>query len=52
MTLATFGSGQVLWDIFWLFLFILWFWLLTMVSGGLFRRHDVSGFGKVLRGDR
>jgi len=26
----------------------LWFWLLITISGDLFRRHDVSGFGKVL----
>jgi len=30
------------------FMFILWFWLLVTVSSDLFRRHDVSGFGKVL----
>ncbi|WP_331601729.1 SHOCT domain-containing protein [Paraburkholderia sp.] len=29
-------------------MFILWFWLLITVSGDLFRRHDVSGWGKVL----
>ncbi len=29
-------------------MFILWFWLLIVVSGDLFRRHDVSGFAKVL----
>jgi hypothetical protein len=31
-----------------IFMFILWFWLLITVSGDLFRRHDISGFGKVL----
>ncbi|TDN63809.1 SHOCT domain-containing protein [Paraburkholderia sp. BL10I2N1] len=35
-------------DIFSVFMFILWFWLLITVSSDLFRRHDVSGFGKVL----
>lgn len=35
-------------DIFSVFMFILWFWLLITVSGDLFRRHDVSGFGKVI----
>jgi|SRR5271156_1246634 len=35
-------------DAFAVFMFILWFWLLITVSGDLFRRHDVSGFGKVL----
>jgi hypothetical protein len=35
-------------DIFAVFLFVLWFWLLMTVAGDLFRRDDVSGFGKVL----
>src|ERR1700730_9678300 len=35
-------------DAFAVFMFILWFWLLVTVSSDLFRRHDVSGFGKVL----
>ena len=35
-------------DAFAIFMFILWFWLLVTVIGDLFRRHDVSGFGKVL----
>jgi hypothetical protein len=35
-------------DAFAVFMFILWFWLLITISGDLFRRHDVSGFGKVL----
>jgi hypothetical protein len=34
-------------DVFSIFMFILWFWLLITVSGDLFRRHDVSGLGKV-----
>jgi hypothetical protein len=35
-------------DLFAVFIFILWFWLLIAVSSDLFRRHDLSGFGKVL----
>ena len=35
-------------DLFAVFMFILWFWLLIAVSSDLFRRHDLSGFGKVL----
>jgi Phospholipase_D-nuclease N-terminal/Short C-terminal domain len=35
-------------DVFAVFFFILWFWLLITVASDLFRRHDVSGFGKVL----
>jgi hypothetical protein len=34
-------------DVFAVFMFIIWFWLLITVTGDLFRRHDVSGFGKV-----
>ena len=35
-------------DVFSVFMFILWFWLLITVSSDLFRRHDVSGLRKVL----
>ena len=35
-------------DIFAIFMFILWFWLLITVTSDLFRRHDASGFVKVL----
>ena len=30
-----------------MFMFVLWFWLFIIVVSDLFRRHDVSGFGKV-----
>ena len=35
-------------DIFAVFMFILWFWLLIIVIGDLFRRHDVSGWVKAI----
>jgi hypothetical protein len=35
-------------DAFAIFMFVLWFWLLIVVSGDLFRRHDVPGLAKVL----
>ena len=39
-------------DIFWtmliFFCWIIWFWLLITVFTDLFRRHDTSGFAKVL----
>ncbi len=35
-------------DMFSVFMFVLWFWLLITVSSDLFRRHDTSGFAKVL----
>jgi Phospholipase_D-nuclease N-terminal len=34
-------------DAFAVFMFVLWFWLFIIVASDLFRRHDVSGFGKV-----
>jgi hypothetical protein len=35
-------------DAFAVFVFILWFWLFITVASDLFRRDDISGFGKVL----
>ena len=35
-------------DVFAIFMFVLWFWLLVTVMGDLFRRRDVSGATKVL----
>lgn len=35
-------------DVFSIFIFVLWFWLLITVFGDLFRRRDVSGIGKTL----
>lgn len=35
-------------DVFSVFIFVLWFWLLITVFGDLFRRRDVSGWGKAL----
>src|SRR5499425_3688201 len=35
-------------DAFAVFMFVLWFWLLVIVIGDLFRRHDVSGWGKAI----
>jgi Phospholipase_D-nuclease N-terminal len=28
------------------FAFVVWFWLLIVIYGDLFRRHDISGWGK------
>ena len=30
------------------FAFVVWFWLLVIIYGDLFRRHDISGLGKAL----
>ena len=35
-------------DAFAIFMFVLWFWLFVSVVTDLFRRHDVSGWAKVL----
>ena len=35
-------------DAFAVFVFILWFWLFITAASDLFRRQDISGFGKVL----
>ena len=35
-------------DAFAVFMFVLWIWLLISVFSDLFRRHDISGGGKVI----
>ena len=42
-----FTFANFLADVFAVFIFILWFWLFITVASDLFRRQDVSGFGKV-----
>jgi Phospholipase_D-nuclease N-terminal/Short C-terminal domain len=39
---------DVLWTMLVIFAWIIWFWLLITVFSDLFRRHDTSGFSKVL----
>jgi hypothetical protein len=43
-----FSFGNFLSDALAIFLFVIWFWLLITVATDLFRRHDISGGGKVL----
>jgi hypothetical protein len=43
---AAYTFGDVLWTMFIFFMWILFFWLLFTVFGDLFRRHDISGWGK------
>jgi cbb3-type cytochrome oxidase subunit 3 len=31
-----------------IFAFVVWFWLLVVIYGDLFRRHDISGWGKAV----
>jgi hypothetical protein len=35
-------------DMIAIFAFVVWFWLLVVIYGDLFRRHDISGWGKAL----
>ena len=44
--LAAYTFGQVMWTMFVFFAWVLFFWLLFVVFGDLFRRHDISGWGK------
>jgi hypothetical protein len=39
---------DVLWTMLVIFAWVIWFWLLITVFSDLFRRHDASGFTKVL----
>jgi ABC-type multidrug transport system fused ATPase/permease subunit len=48
LTAGAFTFGNFLLDVLSIFLFVLWFWLLITVIGDLFRRHDISGFGKAI----
>ncbi len=43
-----FSFSNLLVDIFAVFVFIVWFWLIIAVIGDLVRRHDIHGFGKAL----
>ena len=31
-----------------IFMFVVWFWLIIIVASDLFRRHDISGWGKAI----
>lgn len=43
-----FTYRNFLMDMIAVFAFVVWFWLLIVIYGDLFRRHDISGWGKVL----
>jgi hypothetical protein len=44
--LAAYTFGDVMWSMFVFFAWILFFWMLFVVFGDLFSRHDVSGWAK------
>jgi hypothetical protein len=43
-----FTYRNFLMDMIAIFVFVVWFWLLIVIYGDLFRRHDISGWGKAL----
>ena len=45
---AEFGVGQVLWSIFWFFLFFMWIWLVISIFGDIIRSDDMSGVAKAI----
>jgi|ERR1022692_3604452 hypothetical protein len=49
MILATsYPFLEVFWTMLIFFAFVVWIWILFTVLADIFRRHDASGFGKVL----
>jgi hypothetical protein len=46
MLAADYPFLDVFWTMIVFFLWILWFWLLFTVFADVFRRHDLSGWGK------
>jgi hypothetical protein len=48
LVLANYNFASFLWDFLVIMAFVIWFWLLITVFADLFRRHDTSGFAKVL----
>ena len=49
MLAADYPFLDVMWTMLVFFAWIIWFWLLITVFTDVFRRHDASGFAKVLR---
>jgi len=43
-----FTFASFLTDVLTVFVFVAWFWLLVITFSDLFRRHDISGWGKAL----
>jgi hypothetical protein len=46
MVASTYPFMNVMWSMFVFFAWVIWIWLLFAVFADLFRRHDVSGWGK------
>ena len=43
-----FTFSNFLIDVLTIFAFVIWFWLVITIFADLFRRHDISGWGKAL----
>jgi len=43
---ANYPFLDVMWTMLVFFAWVIWFWLLITVFGDIFRRHDISGWGK------
>src|SRR5262245_46755431 len=43
---ADYPFADVMWTMLVFFLWVIWFWLLITVFADVFRRHDLSGWGK------
>jgi len=46
LILGNYNFASFLWDVLVIFAFVIWFWLLIVVFGDLFSRHDIGGWGK------
>ena len=46
MILANYNFASFLWDVLVIFAFVIWFWMLIVVFGDIFRRHDIGGWAK------
>ncbi len=46
MLAADYPFLDVLWTLIVIFSWVIWFWLLIVIFGDLFRRRDISGWGK------
>jgi fatty acid desaturase len=46
MIVAEFGTGEVLWSLVWLSLFVLWLWLVIALFTDIMRSEDLSGLAR------
>ncbi len=48
MIAAEWGSGQVLWSMLWLFVFVIWIWMIIVIFSDILTSDDLSGWGKAI----